>query len=163
MRGGARRSYSIFFRSVWQMPQASTRTRISPAPMRGVGTSSMATTDRPLYTAALMAPGTPGAASTASEVAVCNKLSKRLRSRSATPPKLEQLRSDGDRAGDRSRQDARRAETAVRTPDSIEIDMKRLVCQIRYGTDTVKWHSPFSHSREHSRSFHFHRLGSGAA
>src|ERR1017187_939329 len=30
MRGGARRLYSIFFRSVWQIPQASTRTRISP-------------------------------------------------------------------------------------------------------------------------------------
>src|ERR1700722_2096533 len=132
------------------MPQASTRTRISPAPMRGVGTSSMATTDRPLYTAALIAAGTTGADSSASEVAVCNKHSQRLRGRGATSPELHQLRSDGNRARDRSRQNARRAETAVRSPDGIEIDMKRLVCQIRYGTDTVEWHSPFSHSREHA-------------
>src|ERR1022692_2858053 len=44
MRGGARRLYSIFFRSVWQIPQASTRTRISPGPISGMGTCSTETT-----------------------------------------------------------------------------------------------------------------------
>src|SRR5580704_13883241 len=58
MRGGVRRLYSIFFRSVWQMPQASTRTRISPGPIAGIGTCSTDTTLRPLYTAAFMVGGT---------------------------------------------------------------------------------------------------------
>ena len=44
MRGGVSRLYSIFFRSVWQMPQASTRIRISPGPIAGVGISSTLTT-----------------------------------------------------------------------------------------------------------------------
>ena len=47
MRGGASRLYSIFFRSVWQMPQASTRIRISPGPISGIGTCSTATTLSP--------------------------------------------------------------------------------------------------------------------
>ncbi len=34
MRGGGSRSCSTFLRSVWQMPQLSTRTSISPGPMR---------------------------------------------------------------------------------------------------------------------------------
>src|SRR5260370_22806312 len=123
----------------------------------------MATTDRPLYTAADMVAGTACADWTASEAAVSNKLSQRLRGCDASSPEFQQLGSDGDWARDRSRQDARRTESAIRSPDSVKIDVKRLVCQICYRTDTVKWHSPFSHSREHSRSLHFDSGGPGAA
>ncbi len=48
MRGGASRLYSIFFRSVWQMPQLSTRTSSSPGPIWGVGTSSTETVLAPV-------------------------------------------------------------------------------------------------------------------
>src|SRR5438270_11271738 len=123
MRGGASRSYSIFFRSVWQMPQASTRTSISPAPIVGVGTSSTETTDRPLYTAADIASGTTRADTSASEAAVSNKLPQRLGGYGAPFPEFDQLRTDGARARDRGRENPRRTETAVRSADGIEVDM----------------------------------------
>ena len=47
MRGPARRPFSIFLRSVGQIPQASTRTSISPGPGSGTGTSSRAIWPRP--------------------------------------------------------------------------------------------------------------------
>src|SRR5580704_18029910 len=108
------------------MPQASTRTRISPAPIRGVGTSSTVTTDCPLYTAAYIAPGTTGAGVSRSEAAVGNKFSQRLRGHDAPFPEFDQLRGDGDRPRNRGRQSTRRTETAVRHANGIEIDPKRL-------------------------------------
>src|ERR1700749_2672965 len=57
-RGGGSRLCSIFLRSVWQIPQASTRIRISPGPMGGVGISSTPMVLSPRYTAACMVEGT---------------------------------------------------------------------------------------------------------
>src|SRR5215468_5374017 len=122
------------------MPQASTRTSISPAPICGVGTSSTDTTDRPLYTAALIVPGTTCALASTSEAAVGNKLSKRSRRSGASPPKFEQLRGYGDWAPDRRRQNARCAEAAVRPAGRIQINTKGFPSQIGHRTDTEKWH-----------------------
>src|SRR5260370_27307265 len=124
MRGGASRSYSIFFRSVWQIPQASTRTRISPIPIWGVGTSSTETVDRPMYTAALMVSGTTLADACVSEATVCNKFSQRSRRNPAPFPQFHQLRRDGDRAPHRRRQNARRTEPAVGQTGGVQIDME---------------------------------------
>src|SRR5208282_2840494 len=46
-----------------QIPQVWTRTRISPAPISGTGTSSMRTSSTPRYTAALIIEGTAEAIS----------------------------------------------------------------------------------------------------
>ncbi len=48
MRGGASRLYSIFLRSVWQIPQLSTRISSSPGPIAGVGISSTDTVLSPV-------------------------------------------------------------------------------------------------------------------
>jgi hypothetical protein len=50
------RLYSIFFRSVWQIPHASTRTRISPGPIAGTSTGSTEIVLDPRYTAARIVP-----------------------------------------------------------------------------------------------------------
>src|SRR5262245_60505158 len=113
MRGGVKRSYSIFFRSVWQTPQASTRTRSSPAPISGVGTFSIETTRRPLYTAAHIVPGTTFTDASASERAVSNEFSKRSRGYMAPFMKLKQLRRYCEWALYRGGQNARRTEPAV--------------------------------------------------
>src|SRR5208337_476479 len=57
MRGAEWDPLEIFFRSVPQIPQVWTRTRISPGPISGTGTSSMRTSFTPRYTAACMVEG----------------------------------------------------------------------------------------------------------
>src|SRR5258706_14617185 len=54
MRGAECEPVAIFLRSVPQMPQVCTRTRISPAAMEGTGTVSIRTSSTPRYTAACM-------------------------------------------------------------------------------------------------------------
>ena len=54
IRGPARSPFWIFFMSVPQMPQASTRTSISAGPASGTGTSSIRRSPAPRHTAAFM-------------------------------------------------------------------------------------------------------------
>src|SRR5271157_3056233 len=57
MRGAECEPLAIFLRSVPQIPQVWTRTRISPGPTSGTGTSSRRTSFTPRYTAALIVEG----------------------------------------------------------------------------------------------------------
>src|SRR5277367_3304484 len=57
MRGAECEPVAIFLRSVPQIPQVWTRTRISPGPISGTGTSSRRTSLTPRYTAAVMVEG----------------------------------------------------------------------------------------------------------
>src|SRR5579863_8441993 len=56
--GAATNPYSIFFRSVPQIPQVATRINTSPAPIAGTGTVSTTTFPLPRYTAARIVDGT---------------------------------------------------------------------------------------------------------
>src|SRR3984893_14935936 len=60
MRGPECDPVAIFLRSVPQIPQVWTRTRISPTPISGTGTSSRRTSFTPRYTAAFIVDGTSG-------------------------------------------------------------------------------------------------------
>ncbi len=91
--GRSRRLCSIFFRSVWQMPHASTRIRISPAPIAGVGISSMLTILLPRYTAACMVSGM----ALTSESAVGNKIPQHTRGTDTTVAQPDQLRQTNQR------------------------------------------------------------------
>src|SRR5258707_5045822 len=92
MRGAESRSYSIFLRSVWQMPQLSTRISNSPGPISGVGRDSTVTWLLPWYTAAFIIAGVGPAASFAcSETAVCKKLSQTSCCQFAIPLQAKQL------------------------------------------------------------------------
>src|SRR5271157_6429626 len=57
MRGAECEPVAIFFRSVPQIPQVWTRSKISPGPISGTGTSSRRTSFTPRYTAALIVEG----------------------------------------------------------------------------------------------------------
>src|SRR5260370_17747142 len=57
IRGAECEPVAIFLRSVPQIPQGWTRTRISPGPTSGTGTSSKRTSFTPRYTAALIVEG----------------------------------------------------------------------------------------------------------
>src|SRR5580704_17403235 len=93
MRGAANRLYSIFLRSVWQMPQASTRIRISPGPISGVGISSTPTVLWPRYTAACIVAGT----AVGSESTIGNEISQRFRSQDTAALQPKQLRQPDPR------------------------------------------------------------------
>src|SRR5271157_3680445 len=71
MRGAECEPVDIFLRSVPQIPQVWTRTRISPGPISGTGTSSMRTSFTPRYTAALMVEGISRLACTTVNIDVC--------------------------------------------------------------------------------------------
>src|SRR5579871_4475228 len=82
MRGAANKLCSIFLRSVWQMPQASTRISSSLRPISGVAMDSTSMELLPLYTAARIAGGalynTGRSQLVTLESAVGKKLSQRL-------------------------------------------------------------------------------------
>src|ERR1700681_1086406 len=91
MRGAGRRLCSIFLRSVWQIPQDSTRISSSPRPISGTGMDSTATWLAPLYTAACMVARAAGAV-TRLESAVGKKISKRMGGAAAVAVQLQQTR-----------------------------------------------------------------------
>src|SRR5258708_1912065 len=77
-RGAESRSYSIFFRSVWQIPQLSTRTRISPRPTEGVWIDCTATRPCPRYTAARIERGISSLGASAVDVWTDSAADKKL-------------------------------------------------------------------------------------
>src|SRR5882724_7857473 len=112
MRGGASRLYSIFLRSVWQMPQASTRISSSPGPISGTGTDSTSTRDSPRYTAAFIV----------SELAVGKKLSQSFGCDAAVAVQARQARHHGKRMQHRGERNAGARKAAVRVAVTVEIE-----------------------------------------
>src|SRR5882757_5510172 len=127
MRGGVSRSYSIFFRSVWQTPQASTRIRISPSPMAGVLTSSTDTTLCPRYTAARMLEATVG-----------KKLPQILRCFRGSFPQPQQLAETFLRTRQRSAHQPRHTEFTLGRQRCIEVVCEILVGQVAHSPDAIK-------------------------
>src|SRR5579863_9915 len=66
--GAGTNPYSIFFRSVPQIPHAATRINTSPGPIAGTGTVSTTTLPLPRYTAARIVDGTGYAAGEVSRI-----------------------------------------------------------------------------------------------
>src|SRR5579862_5063802 len=130
MRGGVRRLYSIFFRSVWQTPHASTRIRISPSPIAGVSTSSTDTTLDPRYTAARMRAGV-------SEFTAGKIFSKVFGGNRSTARQPDQLsHSAGAQHG--ATDQAARIEPAIRHQTRIEVVHKSFICQVADSTNAIK-------------------------
>src|SRR5271170_1579344 len=96
MRGGANRLYSIFFRSVWQIPQVSTRITSSPQPACGVSTDSTPIFPSPRYTAARIVAGIASfnRGSFLRNSATDKKISQDTRSLFGAPLQAEQSREN---------------------------------------------------------------------
>src|SRR5258708_5073162 len=151
MRGGASRLYSIFLRSVWQMPQASTRISSSPGPISGIGTDSTSTRDSPRYTAAFIV----------SELAVGKKLSQSFGGDTAVAIKARQTRHDRKGMQHRGEGDAGARETAIGVAVTVEIERHVFVRSIGNGADAIVVDAPLSGLCAHGGGLHFDGAGTG--
>src|SRR5205823_3609556 len=110
------------------MPQASTRTRISPGPMSGIGISSTFTMLWPRYTAACIVAGM----ALTSESAVGKKIPQGSGGPGAATLQPDQFREPGTRMAQTIPKNMHCSEVPVGTQRLVEVIRHIFACQIGY-------------------------------